>query len=143
MVSHIELGTKMNNLPQECEASQLTSNYNRLSTITLKGGRTLILGDNREIMVPMAARENIKKISHETHLRHDMMFRQLRGKVFWAAMNSELKEMVAKCNPCQRYHRSHAKEKTEVSHMNMFDIWAGHTIHMDFTQYKNNRLHTS
>ena len=43
MVSHIELGTEINNLPQECELSQLTSNYNRFSTITLKVGRTLIL----------------------------------------------------------------------------------------------------
>ena len=81
----------------------------------MKGGRTLILRDNTEIMIPKAARENIKQISHETHLGHDMMLRQLRGKVFWAAMNSELKEMMSKCNPCQRYHRSHAKEKTEVS----------------------------
>ena len=45
--------------------------------------------------------------------------------------------MVSKCDPCQRYHRSHAKEKCEVSHLSMFDIWAGHTLHMDFAQYKN------
>ena len=64
MVSHIELGTEINNKPQECELSPLTSNYNRLSTLTLKGGTTLILRDNTEIMVTMAARENIKQISH-------------------------------------------------------------------------------
>ena len=91
MVSHIELGTEINEIPQECELSQLSSDYKRLSTLTLKGGRTLILRDNAEIMVPKAARENIKQIAHETHLGHDMMVRQLRGKVFWAAMNTELK----------------------------------------------------
>ena len=66
-----------------------------------------------------------------------MMVHQLRRKVFWAGMNSDIREMVAKCDPCQRYHRSHSKEKVEVSHVSMFDIWAGHTIHMDFCQYKN------
>ena len=35
MVSNKELGTEINNVPQECELSQLTSNYNRLSTLTL------------------------------------------------------------------------------------------------------------
>ena len=45
--------------------------------------------------------------------------------------------MVVKCDPCQRYHRLNAKEKVEVSHAFMSNIWAGHTIHMDFCQYKN------
>ena len=45
--------------------------------------------------------------------------------------------MVAKCDPCQRYHRYHAKERVEVSHSSMVNIWAGHTLHMDFCQYKN------
>ena len=85
-------------------------------------------------MIPKAASENIKQMSHETHRGPDMMLRQLRGKACWTAMNSELKEMVANCDPCQRYHCSNPKEKTEVSHMNMFDIWAGHTIHMYFAQ---------
>ena len=52
-------------------------------------------------------------------------------------MNSDIKEMVAKCDSCQRYHRSHAKERVEVCHASMFNIWAGHTLHMDFCQFKN------
>ena len=88
-------------------------------------------------MVPKAERENILQIAHQTHLGHDIMVQQLRGKVFWASMNSEMKEMVSKCDLCPRYHRSHAKEKCEVSHLSMFDIWAGYTLHMDFAQYKN------
>ena len=95
-------------------AFPINKQLQRLSTFTLKGGRTLILRDNTEIMIPKAARENIKQISHETHLGHDMMLRQLWGKVFWLAMNSELKEMVANCDPCQSYHRSHAKENVRL-----------------------------
>ena len=67
----------------------------------------------------------------------EMMVQQLRRKVFWAEMNSDIKEMVAKCDPCQRYHRSHAKERVEVSHASMFNIWAGHTLNMDFCQFEN------
>ena len=39
------------------------------------------------------------------------------------------------CDPCQRHHRSHAKERVEVSHTSMFNIRPGHTIHMDFCTY--------
>ena len=73
MVSHIELGTEISEMSQECERSQMSSDYKRLSTLTLKGGRTLILWDNTEIMVPKAERENILRIAHQMHLGHDMM----------------------------------------------------------------------
>ena len=76
----------------------------------------MILRDNSEIMVPKSERENILQIAHMTHLGQEMMVHQLRGKVFWVGMNSDIKEMVAKCDLCQRYHRSHTKEKVEVSH---------------------------
>ena len=99
MVSHIELGTEIDESSQECELSKLKSCYEDLSTLTLKGGKTLILRDNTEIMVPKAERENILQIAHKTHLGHDMMVKQLRGKVFWASMNAELKEMVAAYDP--------------------------------------------
>ena len=121
MVSHIKLGTEVEEMPQECELSKLPSSYKELSTLTLKGGKTLILKDNSEIMVPKSERENILQIAHQTHLGQEMMVHQLRGKVFWAGMNSDIKEMVAKCDLCQRYHRSHAKEKVEVSHAAMFN----------------------
>ena len=51
-------------------------------------------------------------------------------------MSSDTNELVTKCDPCQRYHRSHAKERVEVSHASMFNIWPGHTLHMDFCKFK-------
>ena len=116
MVAHIELGTEVGEISKECELSNIQSSYKDLSTVTLKGGKTLILKHNSEIMVPKNERANILGIAHQTHLGQEMMINQLRGKVFWAKMNSDIKEMVAKCDPCQRYHRSHAKETVEVRH---------------------------
>ena len=65
------------------------------------------------------------------------MVTQLRGKVFWHKMNSDINELVTKCDPCRRYHRSHAKERVEVSHASLFNIWPGHPFHMDFCKFKN------
>ena len=47
--------------------------------------------------------------------------------------------MVRDCDPCNsnRFHRSHPHKKVEVSHGSMFDLFAGHTVHMDFASYKN------
>ena len=97
-------------------------------------------------MVLKHARANILSIVHQTHLGQEMMVTQLCGK-----MNFDINKLVAECDPCQRHHRSHAKERVEVSHANMFNIWLGHTLHMDCCKYKNviyviggstHRLHT-
>ena len=53
-------------------------------------------------------------------------------------MNLDIDTMVKECDPCQRYHRSHPQEKVEISHASMFDIWLGHSLHMDFCNFKNN-----
>ena len=65
-----------------------------------------------------------------------MMVTQLRGKDFWHKMNADINELVTKYDPCQRYHRSLAEERVEVSHASMFNIWPGHTLHMDFCKFK-------
>ena len=65
-----------------------------------------------------------------------MMVTHLRGKVFWHKMNADIQKLVNECDPCQRHHRSHAKERVKVSHASMFNIWPGHTVHMDFCKFK-------
>ena len=50
-------------------------------------------------------------------------------------MNADINKLVTECDPCQRHHRSHAKERVEVSHASMFNNWSGHTVHMDFCKY--------
>ena len=82
MVAHIELGTEVGDIPKECELANMQSNYNELSTVTINGGKTLILKHNSEMLVPKLERANILSIAHQTHLGQEMMVNQLRGKVF-------------------------------------------------------------
>ena len=49
MVGHIELGTEVGEIPKECELANIQSNYKDLSTVTLKGGKTLILKYNSKM----------------------------------------------------------------------------------------------
>ena len=61
--------------------------------------------------------------------------RQLRGRIFWEGMNGDAKELVRKCEPCQRNARGHRQDVTEVSHVNMFNIAPNDTLHVDFCEY--------
>ena len=71
-----------------------------LSTIAVKGGKTLILKNNSEIMIPKSERINILNIAHQTHLGQEMMINQLHGKVFWNKMNFDISKLVKECDPC-------------------------------------------
>ena len=90
MIAHIELGTEMADIPKECELANMKSNWKDLSTVTINGGKTLILKHNSEIMVPKLERANILSIAHQTHLGQEMMVTQLRGKVFWKKMKFDI-----------------------------------------------------
>ena len=68
MIAHIENGTELNDIDKDSELPNMRSNWEDLSTITLKGGKTLILKNNVEIMIPKSERTNILNIAHQTHL---------------------------------------------------------------------------
>ena len=46
MIAHIELGTELADIPKESELANMRSNWKDLSTVTVKGGKTLILKNN-------------------------------------------------------------------------------------------------
>ena len=52
-------------------------------------------------------------------------------------MTKDIREKLRTCDPCQRYARSHKQDPVEVSHSNMFNIFPGHTLHLDFAEYNN------
>ena len=132
MIHHVEVGTDREDVDQECELSKLHNWQNNLSVTTLKGGQSLILKDNCEILIPKKERDNILNIAHaNTHLGYNGMIQQLRGKVWW------VREKLRTCDPCQRYAKSHKQDSVEVSHTNMFNIFPGHILHLDFTEYNN------
>ena len=51
-VHNIESGTEIDDIDKECELSKLPNFMERSSVITLKGGQSLVLKDNTEIMIP-------------------------------------------------------------------------------------------
>ena len=63
MVHHIEAGTDMAEIDKECELSKLHNYKDRLSVTTLKGGQTLILRDNVEILIPRKERKNMLNLA--------------------------------------------------------------------------------
>ena len=46
MIAHIELGTELADIPKKRELANIRSNWRDLSTVTVKGGKTLILKNN-------------------------------------------------------------------------------------------------
>ena len=106
------------------------NHISRLSVHTLRGGQVLILKDNYEILIPKKERANILNLAHATNHRGvEAMVRQLRGQIFWEGMNGDAKELVRKCEPCQRNARGHRQDVTEVSHANMFNIAPNDILH--------------
>ena len=94
MVHHIESGTEINDVDKDCELSELHNFKDRLSVITLKGGQSLILKDNVEILIPSKERKNMLNLAHATnHRRQDGMVQQMRGKIWWNGMNGDAKKI--------------------------------------------------
>ena len=84
IVHHIESGTEIDDIDKECELSKLHNFMGRLSVITLKGGESLVLKDNSEIMIPKKERQNILHLAHaNNHRGYDGMIQQMRGKIWW------------------------------------------------------------
>ena len=90
----------MADIPKESELANMRNKWKDLSTVTVNGGKTLILKHNSEIMVPKLEQTNILSIAHQTHLGQKIMVTQLGGKMFWNKMNFDINKLVAECDPC-------------------------------------------
>ena len=113
MIAHIELCTELADISKESELANMSSNWKDLSTITVKGGKTFILKNTSQIMIPKLERNNILNIAHQMHLGQEMMINQLCRKVFWNKMNFDINKLVKECDPCQRHHRSHTQKRVD------------------------------
>ena len=69
MIHHIEAGSDISEISQECELSRLHNHISRLSVHTLRGGQVLILRDNYEILIPKKERANILNLAHAANHR--------------------------------------------------------------------------
>ena len=82
MVHHIEAGTEIDDIDKECELSNFHNFKDRLSVTTLKGGQTLILRDNVEILIPSKERKNMLNLVHATNHRGQQgMIQRMRGRM--------------------------------------------------------------
>ena len=52
IIHNIESGTEFKDIDKECELSKLHNFQKNLSVKTLKGGESLVLKDNSEILIP-------------------------------------------------------------------------------------------
>ena len=59
----------MGDIDIECELSKFNNYKDRLSVTTLRGGQTLILRDNVEILIPNKERKNMLNLAHATNQR--------------------------------------------------------------------------
>ena len=112
MIQHLEVKTKPEHIPKDCEIAEMLSYYNKLSVFTLKDGRCLILRNNKEILVPENERNQMLGLAHaENHRGPEGMLNQLRGKVWWPCMSMQAHKMVNRCEPCQILARANVQEQ--------------------------------
>ena len=138
MIQYLERKTDISKIPNDCELKNMASYYRKLSVFTLNDGHNIILKDNNEILVPEKERQHMMGLAHaENHKGPQGMLDQLRGKVFWPYMTKQINNMVSRCDPCQRLAKSHIQEEVEVSHTPLFNIYPGHTIHVDYFELNN------
>ena len=105
MIQHLETGADILENPKDCD---MASYLKKLSVFTLKGGQSIILKDNNEILVPEKERQNMMGLAHEeNHCGPQAMLEQLRGNEFWPYMKTQINHMVSRCDPCQRLAKSH------------------------------------
>ena len=47
---------------------------------------------------------------HSAHLGYDSMLHRARNKIFWIGMNSEIKEILRTCEPCEKRRPRNKRE---------------------------------
>ena len=65
---------------------------------------------NDKLIVPSSLREEMLSQIHSSHLGIEKRKRRARGVLFWPRMNQQIADVVSKCNTCNMYRNSQAKE---------------------------------
>ncbi len=63
-----------------------------------------------KVVVPKSARAQIRTELHSAHLGLESTLRRARESVYWPGMATELKDTIARCEPCNIYSRQQPKE---------------------------------
>ena len=65
---------------------------------------------NDKLIVPSSLREEMLSQIHSSHLGIEKCKRRARDVLVWPRMNQQTADMVSKCNTCNMYRNSQAKE---------------------------------
>lgn len=85
--------------------------WNFREDLTLHNG---ILFKSQCIVIPRALRSEVISRLHSSHLGIEACLRKARDRVYWPAMNSDIKEAVAKCEVCAEYQASNPQQPLQT-----------------------------
>ena len=85
--------------------------WNFKEDLTLHNG---ILFKSQRIIIPRALRPEMISRLHSSHLGIEACLRKARDRVYWPAMNSDIKEAVTKCEVCAEYQASNPQQPLQT-----------------------------
>ena len=85
--------------------------WNFKEDLTLHNG---ILFKSQRIIIPRALRPEMISQLHSSHLGIEACLRKARDRVYWPAMNSDIKEAVTKCEVCAEYQASNPQQPLQT-----------------------------
>ena len=108
ILNAVEKGTLPRNLPPEHPGRQLKSIWHSLAV-----EYDLIIYDGHRIVVPEAQRKEILRLLHKSHAGIVKTRAAARMSYFWNGINEAIKNMIDKCDQCQRLRASQREEKLQ------------------------------
>ena len=85
--------------------------WNFREDLTLHNG---ILFKSHRVIIPRALRPEVISRLHSSHLGIEACLRKARDRVYWPAMNSDIKEAVTKCQVCAEYQASNPHQPLQT-----------------------------
>ena len=108
ILSAVEKGTLPKDLPPEHPGRQLKSIWHNLAIEF-----DLLIYDGLRIVVPEAQRQNILRLLHKSHSGIVKTRAAARTSFFWPGINEAIKNMVDRCDQCQRLRPSQREERPQ------------------------------
>ena len=101
MIDHIQKGTKLNMVEEECELNKLRGDFQNIGLFITEEG-PLIVRDSSNILIPEIARQTILDELHSTHLSVEYMKAMARNRFFWPGLQEDLHNIFKACRACKR-----------------------------------------
>ena len=90
--------------------AEITPYFSFRDELSVQDG-LIIKGDR--VVIPWNMRAEIKKLLHSTHSGIDACLRRARECVYWPGMTSDITQIVAGCEICQKFQASNQPETLE------------------------------